>query len=53
MSEIELALARPVVVSKKFHLLDVVTLSHGFDATGVTMTRAARMLAFNNLHDDS
>jgi hypothetical protein len=29
MPEIELALAKPVRVSKRFHLLDVAALSHG------------------------
>jgi hypothetical protein len=38
MSEIELALAKPVRVSKKFCLLDVAALSHGLHATGLTVT---------------
>jgi hypothetical protein len=49
---IELALAKPLMVSKKFHLLDVATLSQGH-AEGVTMTRTAQLPAFDNLDDDS
>jgi hypothetical protein len=40
-------------ISKKFHLLDVAASSHGFHAMGITATHAARVLAFNNLGDDS
>jgi hypothetical protein len=39
-SEIELALVKPIGVSKKFHLLDVVASSHAH-ATGATMTHIA------------
>jgi hypothetical protein len=53
MPEIELALAKPVGVSKKFHLLDAVGSSHGPHAMGVATTHAARVVAFNNLSDDS
>jgi hypothetical protein len=52
-SEIELALARPIGVSKKFHLLDVAASSHGLHAVGITGTRVAQVLAFDNLGDDS
>jgi hypothetical protein len=40
-------------VSKKFRMLDVVASSHGPRAMGVTVTRAARVPAFNNLSNDS
>jgi hypothetical protein len=40
-SEIELALARPVEMSKKFLLLDVAASSHGLHAAGVTTSHAA------------
>jgi hypothetical protein len=52
MSEIELALAKPVGVSKNFRLLDVVASSHA-RVTGATATRTTRVLAFDNLSDDS
>jgi hypothetical protein len=51
-SAIELALAKPLGVSKKFHLLDVATLSQGH-AGGVMMTHTAQLPAFDNLDDDS
>jgi hypothetical protein len=53
MSEIELALVRPVGVSKKFHLLDVAASSHEPHAIGATTTCTTRVLAFDNLEDDS
>jgi hypothetical protein len=53
MSEIELALAKLVGVSKKFCLLVVMASSHGFHVAGVTVTHATRVPAFNNLGDDS
>jgi hypothetical protein len=55
-SEIELALVRLVGVSKMICLLDVAALSHGVHAMGLSMTHvehAARVLAFDNLGDDS
>jgi hypothetical protein len=56
-SEIELALAKPVGVSKKFCLLDVAAPSHGLRGASLTTTRsgecAARVAAFDNLGDDS
>jgi hypothetical protein len=52
-SEIELALAKPVGVSKKFRVLDVVCSSHRLHAVGVTLIRATRVPAFNNLGVDS
>jgi hypothetical protein len=51
-STIELALAKPLGVSKKFHLLDVAALSQ-VRATGVVTTHTAQVPAFNNLNDDS
>jgi hypothetical protein len=51
--EIELALAKLVGVSKKFHLLDVVGSSHEPHAAGIVRTHAAQVLTFNNLGDDS
>jgi hypothetical protein len=53
MSEIELALAKLVGISKKFSLLDVVAQSHGLHGVGPTMTLIARVLAFDNIGDDS
>jgi hypothetical protein len=53
MLEIELALAKPVGVSKKFYLLDVVALSYGPHVTGTASTCAARVSAFDNLVDGS
>jgi hypothetical protein len=55
-SEIELVLARPVGVSNKFCLLNVVALSHRIYGTGHGMThgeRVARAPAIENLGDDS
>jgi hypothetical protein len=52
-SETELALAKPVGVSKKFHLLDVVASSHELHAMGITTTRTTQVPAFDNLGDDS
>jgi hypothetical protein len=52
MSEIELALAKPVGISKKFCLLDVEASSHGLCNTGATMTHTACVPAFDNLDDD-
>jgi hypothetical protein len=57
MSEIELAFAKPVEVSNFFCLLDVSASSHGVHDEGPDMAysceRAARMMAFDNLGDDS
>jgi hypothetical protein len=53
MPEIELAVAKPIEVSKKFHLLDVADSSHGLHAAGIAATHAAQVLAFDNLDDDS
>jgi hypothetical protein len=53
MSEIELALVKPVGVSKKFRLLDVVASSHELHATDVATTHTARVPTFDNLSDDS
>jgi hypothetical protein len=50
-SEIELALVKPIGVSKKFCLLDVVASSHAH-AVGTTVTHTAQVPAFNNLGDD-
>jgi hypothetical protein len=51
MSEIELALMRPVGVSKIFCLLDVPASSHGVHAEGPTVAyggeHAARVMAFD------
>jgi hypothetical protein len=47
-SEIELALAKPLAVSKNFHLLDVAALSHGPHAVSIAATCAARVPAFDN-----
>jgi hypothetical protein len=55
-SEIELALAEPVGVSKKVCLFDVAALSHGVHTVvlGVThVERTSRVPAFDNLGDDS
>jgi hypothetical protein len=52
-SEIQLALVKPVGVSKKFHILDAPGLSHRPPTPGVTTTRAAQVPAFNNIDDDS
>jgi hypothetical protein len=56
MSEIELALAKPVGISKIFCLLDVAAPSHGLRGAGITTVRpserAARVAAFDNLGDD-
>jgi hypothetical protein len=52
-SEIELALAKPVGVSKKFHLLDLAASSHKPRSVGAATTRIARVSAFDNLDDDS
>jgi hypothetical protein len=52
-SEIELPLAKPVGVSKKFRLLDAAASSHRLHTAGITTTHAARVRAFNNLGDDS
>jgi hypothetical protein len=43
---------KPVRVSKKFHLLDVVASFHGHHATGAAMARTARVPTFDNLDDD-
>jgi hypothetical protein len=51
-SVIELALAKPLGVSKFFCLLDVAFSSQAH-AASAAMTRAARVPAFNNLSDDS
>jgi hypothetical protein len=51
--KIELALAKPVGVSKTFHLLDVVASSHRLHTMGTTVTSATRVPAFDNLSDDS
>jgi hypothetical protein len=56
-SEIELALTKPVGVSKFFCLLDVPASSRGVRDKGPAMTygseRTACVMAFNNLGDDS
>jgi hypothetical protein len=52
MPMIELALAKPLRVSKKFRLLDVVDLSQAC-ATGSMTTRTAWVPTFDNLGDDS
>jgi hypothetical protein len=49
---IELALVKPLRVSKKIHMLDVAALSQA-RATGTMTTCAARVPAFDNLGDDS
>jgi hypothetical protein len=51
-STIELALEKPLGVSKKFHLLDVAALSQAC-AASVTMTHTAQVPTFDNLNDDS
>jgi hypothetical protein len=51
MSTIELALAKPIGVSKKFCLLDVAASSHA-RAAGATMTHTSRVPAFDNLGND-
>jgi hypothetical protein len=55
-SEIELALAKPVGISKKFCLLDVAAPSHGLHGAGLSVAhageRAARVASFDNLGDD-
>jgi hypothetical protein len=57
MLEIELALAKPVGVSKKICLLDVADLTHGLHCAGLNMAPTgecvARVAAFDNLGDDS
>jgi hypothetical protein len=57
MSEMELAPAKPVGVSKKFCLLDAPSSSHGPRDSGLATTkvgeRTARVVAFDNLGDDS
>jgi hypothetical protein len=53
MSEIELALAKPIGVFKKFRLLDVAASSHRPRTMGVATSRAARVPTFDNLDDDS
>jgi hypothetical protein len=53
MSEIELALAKPAGISKKFCLLDAVGSSHRPPTPGITTTHAARVPAFDNLGIDS
>jgi hypothetical protein len=54
-SEIELALAKPVGVTKKFRLLDAADSSHAPTppATGATTTHAAQVPTLDNLSDDS
>jgi hypothetical protein len=52
MSAIELALANPIGVSKKFCLLHVAASFHARTA-GTTVTCTARVLAFDSLGDDS
>jgi hypothetical protein len=49
---IELALANPIGVSKKFCLLDIAALSHAH-VVGATATRTTRVPALDNLSDDS
>jgi hypothetical protein len=53
MLEIELALAKPVGISKKNCLLDVAVVSHGLCGVDATMTHTARVLTFDNPDDDS
>jgi hypothetical protein len=56
-SKIELALVKPVGISKIFFLLDVVAPSDGLYGAGLTMVLAgectARVVTFDNLGDDS
>jgi hypothetical protein len=56
-SEIELALAKPIGVSKIFCLLDALSSSHGHHGRGAATAKegeqAAHVAAFNNLGDDS
>jgi hypothetical protein len=55
-SEIELVLAKPIGVSKKFHLLDVIAPSYGLDVGGFATTHVehdARVQTFDNVDDDS
>jgi hypothetical protein len=44
-SEIELALAKPVRISKKFCLLDVVAPSHGLHIAGLSAAHASEHAA--------
>jgi hypothetical protein len=53
MLEIELALMKPIRVSKIFCLLDTAGSSHGPHAAAITATHTAHVPAFNNLSDDS
>jgi hypothetical protein len=52
-SKIELALVKPLAVSNKFRLLDVVASSQGPHTVGTTMIHATRVLTSDNLGDDS
>jgi hypothetical protein len=52
MSVMELALAKPIGLSKKFLLLDIAASSHAHTAVAA-MTHIARSPAFDNLGDDS
>jgi hypothetical protein len=51
-SEIELALKKPVGVSKKFHLLGVLASSHGLHTIGAVVTLIAQVPTFDSLGDD-
>jgi hypothetical protein len=54
--EIELALAKPIGVPKKFCLLDVAALSHGVHVTVLDLTHVecpTRVPTFDNLGDNS
>jgi hypothetical protein len=52
-SEIELALANPIGVSKKSRLLDAMGSSHRPHTMGVAATHAAQVSTLDNLGDDS
>jgi hypothetical protein len=56
-SEIELALAKPIAMSKKFCLLNIMAPSHGVRSAGLVVACAdecvAQVTAFDNLGDDS
>jgi hypothetical protein len=47
--EIELTLAKPVGVSKKFHVLDVAPLPHAPHITGTTTVHAARVMTHHRI----
>jgi hypothetical protein len=51
--EIELALPKPIGVSKKFLLLDVAALPNAPHASGMTVVHVAWVVTFDNLGGDS